>query len=127
MKTDIRQDWGILAISGWLFFSPFFLGYATLDHPAAWVAFVCALLLYVSAAEALVVPDTIEDWLDGGVGLAMIASPFVLGFVTDFVPTVNTFLSGLAVTVLATSALIRDREMAVRGHHWAPGTHYLPR
>ena len=119
MKANLWQDWGILAISGWLFLSPFLLDYATLEHPAAWVALISAILLYVSAAEALVVPDSIEEWFDGGMGLALMASPLALGFAAEFAAALSTFASGLLVLVLATSALLRDREMNVPGHHWA--------
>lgn len=121
MKGKPWQDWVILAVSGWLFFSPFVLDYATLSHPAAWVAFICATALFVSASEALVVPDAIEEWLDGGVGIAMIASPWVLGFSGDVVPAVNTVLAGVAVTFLASLALARDLQTAVNGHHFARG------
>lgn len=119
MKLELWQDWAILAVSGWLFFSPFVLGFATLSHPAAWVAFISALVLYVSAAEALVVPDSIEEWVDGGVGLALLASPWVLGFAGDFFARLNAVAAGLVVTALAAAALVRDRDFAAPGHHWA--------
>ena len=119
MKNTVWQDWFILAASGWLFFSPMILGYASLSHPAAWVAFVCAIALFVSASEALVVPDMIEEWLDGGIGIAMMASPAFLDFRGDTVAALNTFVIGMLVTVFATLALIRDIETSAAGHHWA--------
>ncbi len=119
MKGKLWQDWVILAASGWLFFSPFILGFATLTHPAAWVAFVCAIALFVSASEALVVPDALEEWVDGGVAIAMIASPWVLGYGGDTVPAVNAVVVGLLVLGFAVSALVRDLQTHVTGHHWA--------
>ena len=122
MKGKLWQDWFILAASGWLFFSPIILGYATLSHPAAWVAFVCATVLFLSASEALVVPDMLEEWVDGGIGIALMASPAFLDFRGDTAAAVNTFVVGMSVTVFATLALIRDIDTSVAGHHWTvPG------
>lgn len=121
MKGKPWQDWVILAVSGWLFFSPFALGYATLSHPAAWVAYISSLALFISASEALVVPDAIEEWLDGGVGIAMIASPWLMGFGADVVAAWNTVIAGIVVMVFATMALVRDLQTAPTGHHFARG------
>lgn len=118
-NIDVWQDWVILAVSGWLFFSPFFLGFATLSNPAAWVAFVCGIALFVSASEALVVPDSLEEFVNGGVGLAMIVSPWVAGYSSEAVATANSVLVGLVVLGLAIAALVRDLQSHVTGHHWA--------
>jgi hypothetical protein len=118
-NIDVWQDWVILAVSGWLFFSPFVLGFATLSNPAAWVAFVCGIALFVSASEALVVPDSLEEFVNGGVGLAMIASPWLAGYSSEAVATANSVLVGLLVLGLATAALVRDLQSHVTGHHWA--------
>ena len=118
-KIDVWQDWVILAVSGWLFFSPFILGFATLSDPAAWVAFVCGIALFISASEALVVPDSLEEFVNGGVGLAMIASPWLTGYSSETAPTANAVLIGLLVVGLAVDALVRDLQSHVTGHHWA--------
>ncbi|HSJ98845.1 MAG TPA: SPW repeat protein, partial [Myxococcota bacterium] len=116
MKATYWQDWVLLAVSGWLFFSPMVLGFATLSHPAAWVAFVSGLLLFVSASEALVVPGRLVEWLNGGVGIALMASPWVLGYSTDVVARANSVGCGLLVTAFAIAALARDRQMHEPGH-----------
>lgn len=118
-NIDVWQDWVILAVSGWLFFSPFFLGFATLSNPAAWVAFVCGIALFISASEALVVPDSLEEFVNGGVGLAMIASPWLAGYSSEAAATVNAVLVGLLVLGLAAAAMVRDLQSHVTGHHWA--------
>lgn len=118
-NIDVWQDWVILAVSGWLFFSPFVLGFATLSDPAAWVAFVCGIALFVSASEALVVPDSLEEFVNGGVGLAMIASPWVAGYSANGAATANAVLIGLLVLGLAADAMVRDLQTHVTGHHWA--------
>ena len=121
MKDKPWQDWIILAASGWLFFSPFVLGFATRDTPATLVAFVCAIMLYASAAEALVVPDALEEWLDGAVGLALIASPWLAGYGHDLVAAVNAVVTGGIVVVFAVLALARDLRTAPQGHHFSAG------
>jgi hypothetical protein len=118
-KIDVWQDWVILVAAGWLFFSPFFLGFATLSDPAAWVAFICGIALFISASEALVVPDSLEEFVNGGVGLAMIASPWLAGYSAHGAATANAVLVGLLVTGLAVAALVRDLQSHVTGHHWA--------
>ncbi len=117
MKGKLWQDWIILAASAWLFFSPFILGFATLSHPAAWVAFVCSIALYVCASEALVVPDALEEWVDGGVGLAMIVSPWALGYGAELLPTLNAVIVGLLVVGFAVSALVRDLQASAPPVH----------
>ena len=118
-NIDVWQDWVILAVSSWLFFSPFVLGFATLSNPAAWVAFVCGIALFVSASEALVVPDSLEEFVNGGVGIAMVASPWLAGYSADVVATANSVIVGLLVSGLAIAALVRDLQSHVTGHHWA--------
>jgi hypothetical protein len=119
MRVDLWQDWVILAAAAWLFFSPFVLGFATLSHPAAWVAFVCGIALFISASEALVVPDSLEEFVNGGVGVALIVSPWLAGFSADAVATSNSVVVGLLVTGFAIAALVRDLQSHVTGHHWA--------
>lgn len=119
MKSTLWQDWVLIAVSGWLFFSPLILGFATLAHPAAWVAFICGITLFISASEALVVPDTLEEFVNGGVGLAMIASPWLLGYGGELVPAANAVAVGLVTMGFATGALVRDFQTGSPGHHWA--------
>ena len=118
MNDKPWQDWAILVAAAWLFFSPFVLDFATLSHPAAWVAFICAIALFVSASEALVVPDALEEWLDGGVGLALIASPGALGYSDEILIAANAVLVGAVVVGFAVLALARDLRTAVHGHHF---------
>lgn len=122
MKGKLWQDWVILAAAAWLFLSPFVLDFADIAHPAAWFAWVCSVVLFISASEALVVPDAIEEWVDGLAGAALMVSPWALGFARETPAAVNAVAVGLVVVVCAMSALIRDREMGAAGHHWpAPG------
>lgn len=118
MKVKLWQDWVILVAAAWLFVSPFVLDYAVLADPASWVAWACSVVLFVSASEALVIPDAIEEWVDGLAGLLLVVSPWVFGFAREMVPAVNAVVTGTVVVFCAMSALIRDRKMGAPGHHW---------
>lgn len=122
MANKLWQDWVILAAAFWLFISPFVLGFATLESAPAWVAFAVALALFVSASEALVIPDPIEEWVDGAAGLLLVASPWVFAFSAATIVAWNHVAVGLIVTACAISALIRDVKLKVPGHHDHSGT-----
>lgn len=117
MKVKLWQDWVLLVAAAWLFAAPFVLGFAALSHPAAVVAWVCAIVLFVSASEALVVPDAIEEWVDSVAGLVLMISPWVLGFSGEPLAAWNSVTVGLVVVACAISALARDLRTAVAGHH----------
>lgn len=108
------QDWAILGAASWLYLSPFAFGIATLSHPAATVSWACAVVLMVSASEALAVPDPVEEWMDLIVGVALAASPWLLDFSDEKLPAINSVVVGLFVTLCAISALGRARKMALR-------------
>lgn len=114
MRLRIRlwQDWAILAASLWLYASPFVFGKASLAHPSTMLAWGCAVVLMVSASEALAMPDPLEEWVDVAAALALMAGPWVLGYSGQPGPAINSFVVGLAVLGLAVSALIRDRDAA---------------
>lgn len=115
MKLKPWQDWVILGAASWLYVSPFAFGIATLSHPAAMVSWACAVVLMVSTSEALAFPDPVEEWMDGIVGVALMASPWLLDFSDEKLPAGNSVLVGLVVTLCAISALGRDRKMSSRG------------
>ena len=72
-------------------------------------------MLMVSVSEALTVPDPVEDWMDGIVGVVLMASPWLLDFSDERLPAVNSIVVGLAVTVCAVSALGRARKANAHG------------
>lgn len=112
MRRQLWQDWAILGAASWLYASPFVFGIATLTHPAAAVSWACAVVLMVSASEALAVPDPVEEWMDCLVGVALTVSPWLLDFSDERLPAVNSVGVGLAVTLFAISALGRRRKRA---------------
>ena len=119
MKAKLWQDWVLLVCAAWLFASPFVLDFADLTRPAAWLHWVVALALFVSASEALVVPDALEEWVDSMAGLALLVGPWALGFSHEFPAAISAVATGVVVAVCAVSALVRDLRHHVTGHHWA--------
>jgi hypothetical protein len=116
MQDKPWQDWVLLVAAAWLFLSPFALDFAELSHPGALLAWTCAIVLYLSASEALVVPDALEEVVDLGVGLSLVLGPWILGFGGN--AAANSVLIGLLVTGFAASAFLRDLRWHVAGHHW---------
>jgi len=119
MQNKLWQDWVILFATAWLFVSPFFLGFADESRAATWFALVASLILYVSASEALVVQDMLEEWVDLLVAFALALSPWFMGYTAHTVATLNALIVGIVVAACAASAYVRDLREAVHGHHWA--------
>jgi hypothetical protein len=108
-RVAIRwQDRAVLAAALWLYVSPFLFGIATLGDPAAVLSWACAVVLMVSSSEALAVFDPVEEWMDGAVGVVLMAGPWLLDFTDEKLPAANSIVVGLAVTLCATSALGRQ-------------------
>jgi hypothetical protein len=49
MKIELWQDWALLAAAVWLYVSAFVLGIGTLSHPAAALAWTCAVARHSGA------------------------------------------------------------------------------
>ena len=115
-KSDVWQDGVILAAAGWLFLAPFVLDFMPLTNPAAMIAWICAVLFYISASEALVFPDIIAETLDSGVGAGLAISPWVLGYSDNHTATYNALAVGTIVSLCGISSLLRDLRAAGGPH-----------
>lgn len=73
------QDWVNLILSVWLFLSPFF-GFEALTHVASWNSFIFGIAVFVVSVIALITPKIWEEWVNGIIGLWLIASPFIFVF-----------------------------------------------
>lgn len=103
----------------WMLMSPFFLSFASATHAESIVAWLAALLLFLSANNVLLLPGVLDEWLDSAVGLGLLASPWLLGYSSERAATYNAVTVGIVVLVCAALALGRDR-------HWRwhlPGSH----
>ncbi len=81
MRTQRWQDWVMLVLGAWIFFSPFWMtGYASNSSVAAWNSYILGALVALFAAIALARAQRWEEWVELGLGAWLVISPFVLMF-----------------------------------------------
>ena len=81
MKSQRWQDWVMLVLGAWLFFSPFWMaGYASTGSAAAWNSYILGALVAIFAVAALGTGQRWEEWLELAFAAWVIISPFILGF-----------------------------------------------
>ena len=108
MKIRDWQEWVILFAAVWLFAAPLAFGYARMNHPGAMLAWGASVALFISATEALVLPDIFEEWVDLFCAVALLSGPWILGFSGDRLATYNAIGIGTVVLVCTLSAFRRD-------------------
>ncbi len=116
MKTQRWQDWVILILGAWLFFSPFWMtGYASSGSVAAWDSYVLGVAAVVFAIAALGTGQRWEEWVELVIGAWLIIAPFVLRFYTSEYGAawnqiiVGILIAGDAIWVLAATPRERIR------------------
>lgn len=92
----------VLLLGIWLFLAPFALGVPSLSHPAVVAAYVCAVFLIGSAAEAPPIPDAIEEWVALVAGASLAATPWLL----DYTGEAALAWNAVAVGALACSCAL---------------------
>jgi hypothetical protein len=97
----------ILVLGIWLFFAPFALGVPSLSHPAVVSAYVCAVFLIGSAAEAPAIPDAIEEWVALVAGASLAATPWLLDYAGETALTWNAVTVGALACSCALLGLLR--------------------
>ncbi len=105
MTNKRWQDWVILVLGVWLFFSPFLLGYT--QTMAASNAYVIGVGLALFAILALIDARVWEEWVNLALGAWLIISPFVLGYSNMPTPTWNHIIVGLLVGADALWVIMR--------------------
>lgn len=121
MKTKRWQDWLNLLLGAWLFISPWAMGYAESMPRAAWSAYVTGAAIVLFAAVAVYMPRLWEEALNIALGAWTVISPWVLGFASSRDVTTNTVAVGIAVTVLAIWAMVRDQDF----QKWRESRHHV--
>lgn len=110
----MKRNWQDIAefICGiWLCSSPFILGFSHLTIATiAIVVFGLVILLFGVGGYFL--PTLVEEGAMFVIGVALIATPWVLGFDTEPVPTGNAAIMGLLLIAIAVSARVRDTMFA---------------
>lgn len=114
------QEWASFALGLWLAVSPWIAGYAEHEAATANAAFIGLALALASHFEATF--DHIPaEWLNLGIGLWLVAAPFVLGLGAATVASANSIAVGSFVTALAGSALSLDKEIGKLWHKLLAG------
>jgi hypothetical protein len=107
------QDPVNAVLGAWLVLSPWLLGFSGLVI-ATTCAVAIGLLLVASSVGAMQVPQAWEEWMDVGLGVALVIAPWLLGFDGHPVAMQNALATGLAVTVLAVWVLLTDKEVGAQ-------------
>ncbi len=111
-KTCPWHDRLVLLLGIWLFFAPFALGVPSLSHPAVVSAYVCAVFLVGSAAQAPAIPDVIEEWVALVAGAALAATPWLLDYAGDAALKWNAVAVGALASSCALLGLGRRASIA---------------
>ena len=105
------QDWGNVLLGLWMIVSPWALGFAGGDGPAAWSAWALGAAIVIFAASAMYIPKAWEEALNAILGVCLIAAPWVLGFAAQERPTTNAVIVGVLVTALGLWAMLTDAQL----------------
>lgn len=106
------QDLVNAAIGAWLVISPWALGFQS-NSLALSNALVVGVALMAAALGAIYLPQAWEEWSEAALGVWLLASPWVVGFESIYLATVNVALSGLVVLVLALWVLAVDKDFGL--------------
>ncbi|MBI1204615.1 MAG: hypothetical protein GC182_19100 [Rhodopseudomonas sp.] len=89
-----------LVLAGWLFLSPWIVGYTALTA-ASWVAWLAGLAIVAVAALALKSVRIWTQWTNLVLGLILVASPFALHMLDKVHATDCLFQTGIVVVIIA--------------------------
>jgi hypothetical protein len=125
MSVRRWQDWGNVILGLWMIVSPWALGFAADNEPAAWSAWALGAAIVLFAGTAMYMPKAWEEGLNAGLGLCLIAAPWVLGFSAQERPTTNAIAVGVLVTALGLWAMLTDTSVQKWWHerHGGHGAH----
>ena len=103
------QDAANALLGAWLVISPWLMGYE--DMPMAlFNALIVGIALIAAALGAIFVPRAWEEWTECGLGVWLMASPWLLGFAAMESVMLTAVLTGLVIVVLALWTLMTDNE-----------------
>jgi len=96
------QDWVNLGMGGWLFVSPWVVDFGHIPA-AAWNCWMMGVVVAAVSVAALIQFVRWEEWINAGIGLWLLASPWLLGFAdADQTGALwNHVASGVVIGVLA--------------------------
>ncbi len=117
-RKERWQDWGMLALGAWLFFSPFFMPYASLVDAAAWNAYLVGGAVALFAIWAIYAPETWQAWVNLVLGGWLVFVPFLFGFYGAAQAAAwNSILVGLLIVADAIWTIATRQPPAEPAHH----------
>jgi hypothetical protein len=129
MATKRWQDQTSVLLGMWMLVSPWVLDYTgnrmlTVGMPTApvWDALVLGVAAMLTSVFAMYMHKAWEEGLNIAIGVALLISPWVLGFSGSEVPTINATAVGLALAALGGWSMLQDPDV----HHWL-AEHHLAR
>ena len=121
MRTERRwQDWASFGLGLWLAVSPWLAGYAAHDVATANAA-VSGLALAVAAHVGFTCEHMSCEWMNLVGGLWLVAAPFLLGFSSQHVATLNAVAVGALITFFSAWTLELDRGLGRLWHRLIAG------
>jgi hypothetical protein len=111
------QDWANLVLGAWMVVSPWALGFADGNSPAALSAWIVGAAIVVFAVLAVSMPKAWEEAINVLLGVALLASPWALSFAAQETPTTNAAIVGVLVGALALWAMLSDPALRARVFH----------
>lgn len=109
MKPTRWQDWLNVILGVWLIASPWALGFAD-TQPAAGTAWVLGAAIAIFAGAAVHMPKAWEEAVSIVLGLCLLASPWVMGFVDHSTAMTNAVILGVLVVAFALWAMLQDAD-----------------
>jgi hypothetical protein len=126
MVAKSWQDQVNAMLGLWLIVSPWVLDYTgmrmlTLGSPnaAVWTALVVGVITVVLSFLDIYAHRAWDMMADLCVGLGLIVAPWLFGFASQSVPTVNDTLVGVAISLIAVTSLLKEPEVRqwLGAHH----------
>ena len=106
------QDLVEFLIGAWLVASPFLLGFFGVGS-AAGTAILLGSIVAGIAIVGISAPGYWEEWSNLLTGFVLVVSPWLFGYATSMVATVNNVGCGLFLALLAILAMLREQHI----HH----------
>ena len=128
MDMKRLRDWAIAGLGIWLVASPRVLHFELSHLNAVWNTWLvgAAVILVVAVSRYLVdVRSPREDVTVTGLGLWLMASPWVLGFANHITERSNSIIVGFLVAVMALWAMVVDTDLRKWMDDWMHHHHLL--
>lgn len=117
------QDWVNVVLGLWMLASPWALDFAADNSAPARSAWLLGAAIVIFAALAVYIPRAWEEAINVILGLALVVSPWALGFLEQTTPTTNAVIVGLLVIAFGVWAMLMNTDVRKWWHeHHGTGT-----